>query len=69
MNETPSSSKRRWTATSSLSPVPELPTEKAFVLHLSRDTGAELEPLSAAWSISPQGEGSGLLPSRSSAPS
>ena len=44
MNETPSSSKRPAARDTSLSTVPELPTEKAFVLHLGRDTGPRLEP-------------------------
>ena len=45
MDDTPSSSRRCWPRdTGFLSAVPELPTEKAFVLHLSRDTGSRLEP-------------------------
>ena len=45
MEETPSSSKQPCARdTRFLSAVPELPTEKAFVLHLSRDTGPRLEP-------------------------
>jgi len=45
MDEIPSSSKRPLARDPScLSAVPELPTEKAFVLHLGRDTGPRLEP-------------------------